>query len=85
VPSGRRRGRSPRTASAGRVVSAALGNVCGGRGSALLLQQGAWAGELSEGLCNRGFVPVVTFFCIIGLMAEGGSRWGRVVERGGAG
>jgi len=45
------------------VVSAASVSACGGRGSALLLQQGVWAGELLEGLCNRGFVLVVTFFC----------------------
>ena len=45
------------------MVSAASVSACGGRGSALLLQQGVWAGELLEGLCNRGFVLVVTFFC----------------------
>lgn len=41
---------------------AASGHACGGRGSALLPQQGTWAGGLLEGLCNRGFVLVGTFF-----------------------
>lgn len=62
MPFGRRWGRSLRTASAGRPVLAALGHACGGRGSASLLQQGTWAGELLERLCNRGFVLVGTFF-----------------------